>query len=522
MKHSRLTLSISAGLALMAAAALGSCGSADSGSGNRLVILHTNDTHSHLDPDPTSDMGGAARRKVLIDSVRNAEPNVLLIDAGDAVQGTLYFHLYKGEAEQQVINDLGYDVQILGNHEFDNGTDALARILSEAKPTLLASNYEFADSSALDGLFVPYLVKTYAGKRVGMFAINLNPAGMVAEGNYDGVSYIDWQQVAQPTIDMLRDREGADIVIAVTHIGYSGSAESEELFGDCDLARQTRGLDIIIGAHSHDRLPDNLRLPDADGDSVLVVQTGKYGNYLGEITVDLASGKTSSRNIPVNSRLDPKLDPEFTGRIQQWRDGVDSLYRREVARVDSAAGSLNSSSQAMLNFAADFVAETGRELTDGVQGAITNKGGLRVTWHPGAVTEGAAIDMMPFANKITVIDIKGSDLLDALNVMAGRGGDAVSSEFDVRFESTSSKITAATLAGEPIAPDATYRIATIDYLANGGDYMTPFTHARKVAESTRIAYDDLLRYLKRHPVISPDSKNRMREYCLTVLAPQSN
>ncbi|MDE5959208.1 MAG: metallophosphoesterase, partial [Muribaculaceae bacterium] len=156
MKHSRLTLSISAGLALMAAAALGSCGSADSGSGNRLVILHTNDTHSHLDPDPTSDMGGAARRKVLIDSVRNAEPNVLLIDAGDAVQGTLYFHLYKGEAEQQDINDLGYDVQILGNHEFDNGTDALARILSEAKPTLLASNYEFADSSALDGLFVPY------------------------------------------------------------------------------------------------------------------------------------------------------------------------------------------------------------------------------------------------------------------------------------------------------------------------------------------------------------------------------
>ncbi|MDE6119380.1 MAG: 5'-nucleotidase C-terminal domain-containing protein, partial [Muribaculaceae bacterium] len=296
----------------------------------------------------------------------------------------------------------------------------------------------------------------------------------------------------------------------------------EGLFGDRDLARETHGLDIIIGGHSHDRLPDNLRLPDADGDSVLVVQTGKYGNYLGEITVDLASGKTSSRNIPVNSRLDRKLDPEFTGRIRQWRDGVDSLYRHEVARVDSAAGSLNSSSQAMLNFAADFVAETGRGLIDGVQGAITNKGGLRVTWHPGAVTEGEAIDMMPFANKITVIDIKGSDLLDALAVMAGRGGDAVSDEFDIRFDSASSRITAASLAGKPIAPDATYRIATIDYLANGGDYMTPFTHARKVAESTRLAYDDLLRYLERHPVISPDGKTRMREYCLTVPAPHFN
>lgn len=500
---------ISACIAMMSALlSVTSCSRADAAT-DRLVILHTNDTHSRLDPDPVTDMGGVLRRKALIDSVRAVEPNVLLVDAGDVVQGTLYFHLYKGQAEQQMINALGYDVQILGNHEFDNGTLALSHMLAGAKPALLASNYEFADSSALDGLFVPYMVKDYADKRVGLFAINLNPVGMVAEGNYDGVSYIDWKQVAQPTIDMLRNELEADLVVAVTHIGFSGSPERDGLFGDTELARETRGLDIIIGGHSHDKLADNLRLPDADGDSVLVVQTGKYGSYLGEITVDLNTLRATSRYIPVDSRLDSRRDTALMATLDHWRAGIDSLYRHEVAVVDSAAGNLDSKSQAMLNFAADFVAATGRAMDSGVQGAITNKGGLRVTWQPGVVTEGAAIDMMPFANKITVIDIKGSDLLDALAVMAGRGGDAVSREFAVGFNADTGEITSATLNGKAIAPESTYRIATIDYLANGGDYMTPFTRAVRVAESPRVAYDDLLRYFRANPLIAPEHTVRM-------------
>ena len=94
----------------------------------RLVILHTNDTHSQIDPNEKN-LGGVLRRKVLIDSVRAAEPNVMLVDAGDAVQGTLYFSLFGGEVEQKVMNELKYDIQILGNHEFDNGMESLARYI---------------------------------------------------------------------------------------------------------------------------------------------------------------------------------------------------------------------------------------------------------------------------------------------------------------------------------------------------------------------------------------------------------
>ncbi|MDE7388967.1 MAG: bifunctional metallophosphatase/5'-nucleotidase, partial [Muribaculaceae bacterium] len=400
----------------------------------QLVILHTNDTHSHIDPVPSTDMGGVARRKVLIDSVRAAMPNVLLVDAGDVVQGTLYFHLYKGMAEQRMINALGYDIQILGNHEFDNGTDALARMLADATPTLLASNYAFADSSSLAGRFLPWTVKDFGGRRVGIISVNLNPTGMVAEGNYDGVQYLPWQSVVQPTVDMLRRREGADLIVAVTHVGYEGSAERDDLFGDTDIAANTRGIDIIIGGHSHTMLPENLRVANAAGDSVLVVQTGRYGQYLGEITVDLNTLSASSRLIPVDARLDARRDPEIMKMIEPYRAGVDSLYVREVATVAPEAGELKSSATAMQNFAADFVASRGRTLADGIDAAITNKGGLRSTWTPGPLTEGAAIDMMPFANKTVVLEISGADLLEALAVMAGRGGDAVSAEMRVTFD----------------------------------------------------------------------------------------
>ena len=106
---------------VVAAAIAGAC-SDKAVDSNKLVILHTNDTHSQIDPG-SDNLGGVMRRKAIIDSVRGAEKNVLLVDAGDAVQGTLYFYLYGGKVEQEVMNILGVETRILGNHEFDNGID---------------------------------------------------------------------------------------------------------------------------------------------------------------------------------------------------------------------------------------------------------------------------------------------------------------------------------------------------------------------------------------------------------------
>lgn len=476
----------------LAAALLMGC-AAQNAADDKLVIIHTNDTHSHIDPLTGNDLGGVARRKVIIDSIREANPNVLVVDAGDIVQGTLYFHLFKGEVEQQMLNELGYDVQILGNHEFDNGMDALKKMLDKANPTLISSNYDFT-GSVLDGMFQPYMVKQYGKHKVGIMALNLDPKGMVAEGNYDGVKFLPWREAAQRTVDLLRNQEKCDYVIAVTHIGYKGSDEDPKLFGDVQVAEQTSGIDLIIGGHSHTLLDPAVKVANAEGDSVMIVQTGKYGQYVGEITMNLNNGDLAEKLIPVDSRLDSRRDQALMAKIEPYRAGIDSLYNITVATVRSDSA-LTNRSNAMINFDADFILDRGTEIYGKkIDGSIGNKGGLRVTWAPGDVSEGAAIDMMPFQNKIVVLEISGKDLAEAFDVMAARGGDAV----------------AGITSKSQIDPAKTYRIATIDYLANGGDYMAPLTRATRVAESPRIAYEDLLQYFKENPIIIPDNTQRFK------------
>lgn len=460
---------------------------------DKLVIIHTNDTHSHIDPLTDNDLGGVARRKVLIDSIREVNPNVLVIDAGDIVQGTLYFHLYKGKVEQKVLNELGYDVQILGNHEFDNGMDALKTMLEASDATLLSSNYDFSQS-VLDGMFQPYMIREIGQHKVGIMALNLNPKGMIAEGNYDGVVYMPWKDAVENTVDILRNKEKCDYVIAVTHIGYFDSEQSADIFGDKQVAEQTSGIDLIIGGHSHTLLSPAVKVANAVGDSVTIVQTGKYGQYLGEVTFDLNNGAIDEKLIRVDSRLDSLRNSEFMAQLEPYRAGIDSLYNRTIARLDSDEP-LVGRSDAMQNFASDFIRARGSQLVGAeIDGAIGNKGGLRTTWTPGDISEGAAIDMMPFSNHIVVLEIKGSDLRDAFDVMKARGGDAVSGITDA----------------DKIDPNKTYRIATIDYLANGGDYMEPLTRATWIAQSNNLAYIDLLDYFKTHPVVVPDNTPRMK------------
>ena len=149
------------------------------------VLIHTNDTHSQMDPTDKG-LGGVARRKVLVDSIRQAHPNSVLVDAGDAVQGTLFFTLYGGEVEMKMMNELGYDLAVLGNHDFDNGVDALAKNLALSDVQWLTTNYDLRGSE-LHKFFKPYNIQQFGNRKVGINGLNLDPKGMIAEGNYDGV-----------------------------------------------------------------------------------------------------------------------------------------------------------------------------------------------------------------------------------------------------------------------------------------------------------------------------------------------
>lgn len=480
---------------------------------SRLAIMHTNDTHSQLDPLDDTDMGGILRRKVLIDSIRAAEPNAMLVDVGDVVQGSLFFTLYKGDVENALMDSLGYDLRILGNHEFDNGAEDLARRIRNTRSTWLATNYDVS-KSALAGRFQPYYIKEVGGKKVGFIALNLKPQGMISEGNYNGVEYLDMYKAANSTAWHLKHNEGVDYVIALTHIGYwpSGTGTS-----DRELAAASEDIDAIIGGHSHTTVDpaDNSpkaavwRVANAVGDTIPVVQTGKSGRNLGQLVLDVDNGTFSYKLIPVDARLDSRVDKSLEKVIEPYRAGVDSIMNLKVA---SSARALSNSDAALLNFVADYIKLRGSQLAKNVDFAITNKGGIRRGLPKGKVTQGVVINMLPFNNKVTVIDVKGRDLAENFDIMAVSGGNGLSREVEAVFDPKTKKCVSIKVNGQPLDPDKTYRVATIDYLANGGDYMKPLTRGSVVATAPRKLSDDIVDWMKkefRSRKINPSDTPRM-------------
>ena len=253
----------------------------------KLVILHTNDTHSQVEPTEkstlkTSDMGGYARRMGLIQKIRNEEPKVLLLDAGDFSQGTPYFNFFNGRIEVDALNKMKYDAVTLGNHEFDNGIDTLAVILQNAKFPIVSSNYDVKNTPLKD--FVePYLVLKRFGLRIGIMALNVQPKSLIIESNYRGMVYTDPVKVANEMATYLKKNKKCDLVICLSHLGSDATAKK---VNDFQVARETRNIDVIIGGHSHTLL-ENTTETNLDGRKVVIAQMGKSGLYLGRIELEL-------------------------------------------------------------------------------------------------------------------------------------------------------------------------------------------------------------------------------------------
>lgn len=476
---------------------------------NRLVLLHTNDTHSQIFPN-NKNLGGVERRMVLIDSVRNAADNVVLIDAGDAVQGTLFFTLFGGEAERKIMNEMGYDIRILGNHEFDNGLEELAANWKKVKGTALSSNYDFSGTPA-EGIFKPWVIKKIAGKKIGFMALNIDPRSLIVESNYTGMKYRDVIQTADSIAAMLRHRKGCDLVVALTHIGYSVQGKVD----DVELARQSRDIDIIIGGHSHTLLnPDNPEglaylVPNAEGQDVLIAQAGKSGLYVGRIEIDLDRAAKGERNasyslIPVTDRFAPEtLDKGMTKFLGKYKAQVDSVNARPVARV-AADMSNGVRVGAFPNWAADFGRWYGHMLVDSLRAAghdlppldlsIMNVGGIRSPWSAGTLTEGQVLSTFPFSNHMVLMKIKGKDLIETMRMAARKGGEAISS--DVRVVSDAEgNLQHVIVDGREVDPDRDYLMTTIDYLAWGNDDMTPLAEGEWIHSEEHEMVADMMRYI---------------------------
>jgi len=270
---------VGSGLLLHNAAAL----AASNAPTNIVTLLHTNDTHSRIDPYPSGrkkGMGGVAKRSTLIQQLKAKQPHTLVVDAGDVFQGTPYFNLFKGRLELEVMSKMGYDLATIGNHDFDLGANwFLTSAQKYANFPFVSANLHFSQAHA-GRVVKPYTIKQVGGRKLGFFGLGIQFQGLVPKKLHKGVTYSDPIRAAEKTVRILRHQHKCDVVILLSHLGYTGSKGEP---GDVDLPGKVGGIDVIIGGHTHTFLQTPTVKVSKHGKQTKIYQVGHSGICLGQI-----------------------------------------------------------------------------------------------------------------------------------------------------------------------------------------------------------------------------------------------
>lgn len=253
-----------------------------------LLILHTNDTHSRVEPIPVTnpnpeyaDKAGFVRRATLIKEMRKQNKDLLLFDCGDFSQGSPFYNMFRGEVEVKLMNAMGYDAGTIGNHEFDFGLDNMARIFQLANFPIVCANYG-VQGTVLEGIVKPYVVLERAGIKIGIFGLSPELEGLVQAKNCKGIVFENPIEAAQRVADILKEQEKCDLVVCLSHLGWKGKPYSDET-----LIPHTRHIDIVLGGHSHSFFDKTLFYKNLDGKEIPLQQMGKNAVYVGTMKVKM-------------------------------------------------------------------------------------------------------------------------------------------------------------------------------------------------------------------------------------------
>ncbi len=257
----------------------------------RLVILQTSDTHSRIEPvaptaaDANAGMGGTVRRATFLKQFRQEHPAVLLFDCGDISQGTPYYNIFRGELEVKMMNLMKYDAMTIGNHEFDFGLDNMARLFRMAEFPVVCANYDVS-GTVLEGLVKPYVVLERFGLRIGVFGLSPRLQGLVASANCKGITYNDPVETARRVAALLKEEEGCDVVVCLSHLGARLSDEADGM-DDERLIAATKDIDVVLGGHTHTFMEKPMLYRNVEGREVPLLHSGKNGVYVGRIDLDV-------------------------------------------------------------------------------------------------------------------------------------------------------------------------------------------------------------------------------------------
>ncbi|HEY9856225.1 MAG TPA: bifunctional UDP-sugar hydrolase/5'-nucleotidase, partial [Stenomitos sp.] len=342
-----------------------------------LTILHTNDTHDHLKPYDTregKDLGGIARRATLIAKLKKDAQRVLVLDAGDTFQGTPLFNFFSGEPDYLTMDQAGYDATTVGNHDLDNGLENYKKQAAGRHFKIISTN--LLDPKTGKPLFLGTYVFERAGLKIGVFGVMGDEALLaVAEKNRAGFKFVSPYDVAQKTADSLRKQ--SDLVVMLSH---SGLAE------DLELAGKVKGIDVIVGGHSHTKLEQPKEVVNGDWKTI-VVQGFQWGEYLGKLDLKVENGKAVSyegKLLPITK--DIADDPTVAATVATYNDKID---KQMAVVIGQAPKGLSTEGKYVRDCElGDWSADMIRARAQADIG-VMNSGGLRAALQPGSVTIGA-------------------------------------------------------------------------------------------------------------------------------------
>jgi 5'-nucleotidase/UDP-sugar diphosphatase len=512
-----LVLRIVPALLLTLAAACSSSATPAPASGalpdDRIQLLHTDDIHGHLDADvvqsadvsSTFRAGGMAQLAGQVAVFRARAPQrTLLVDGGDAWQGTFISNANKGEAVTKAMNLMRYDALAVGNHEFDWGQAVLAERAKDAAFPFLAANVIETRTGASPSYLRPFVVRDLGVTRVGIIGLtNPGSATIVKATSVAGLRFLAAADAVRPLIGELQKQ--ADIVVVVAHIGAADATQ---------LARDVPGIDVIVAAHDH--LPTQTARVEG---RTTITNAGPYTQYLGrlEIIVDRATRKMKDAvrggvltAIAANPNVKP--DPEIAQLVDERRAESEKYTSRVVGRTTEPLTNLREET-GFGNLITDAFVEYGRQQGWKTDIAFYNMAGVRASFPAGQLTFGQLYEALPFSNTVVSVDLTGADVaavIDRASCVTGRlhmAGVVVSSRFDLGAPNCVKSIT---VGGAPLSSTKTYHVATIDYLLLGGDGHTAFAKGANVIYGD-VEVDVVAAYMTAHSPVSPKVEGRLAQ-----------
>ncbi len=499
-----------------------------------LTLVHTNDTHAHLEPMELTlsgqkvRVGGVAQRVAFFDRLRASRKNLLFLDAGDVFQGTLYFNQYRGLADRYFMHRMLYRVMALGNHEFDLGPGPLAEFLKGARFKVVSANVDASREPRLKGLFAPYAIVSVGGERVGVIGLTTPDTKEIANPG-PTVDFLDPYESAQKAVYELL-RRGVNKILLLSHLGYGE---------DLKLARRLVGVQVIVGGHSHTLLgsfphkelapagPYPTVVKNPEGKDVLVVQAWEWGKVVGvlEVAFDEKGELVAYKGEPF--LMTPEVSPEdFFAKeaLLAYAQPVLALMQQVIAeaKVDLVGerAIVRRRESNLGNLIADGM--VWKTKNAGVQIALQNGGGIRASIPKGPITVGKVYEVLPFGNTLVVMDLKGKEIKAALEngvsqweQTAGRflQVSGLRYAFDLS-RPVGNRVVRVEVKAEkgyvPLDLEATYRVVVNNFIAAGGDGFSVLKEAQGYRVDTGFSdAESFMDYLKELKVVEAGLEGRI-------------